>query len=225
MTIAVDALLLAAKDLRIELRTRQVTTAAAALSAITLVIVGLAVGPDPDRIRQLAPGLTWIALLYSVVVVGDRLERIDRAQDAFSGLWLAVADRRAIFLGKVVSLTIVLAVLQLGLWGLAIVLLDVAPRLELVALLPIAGLTGLSAAAVGALVLALVATAEQRTLLLPVALLPLLVPTLVSGVNASAAAIDGRLDQAGGWLVLLLAEAALFVGLGLLTYEAAAAPE
>ncbi len=225
MSLATDVAALAAKDIRIELRTRQASGAAAALGAIALVLVGLAVGPDADRLRQLAPSVIWIALLFATVTVADRFERIDRADDAFSALWLVAADRRAIYLAKVVSLTLVLGLLQLGLWLLAVALLDLSLRIELLALLPIVWLTAWSTASVGALALALVSAAAHRMLLLPVLLLPLLVPTLVAGVGASVAVLDGRIADAGGWGTILSIEAALFCGLGILLYEAAAAPE
>ena len=225
MNLAAAAIALARKDLLVELRARQAMASALALAAVALVLVGLAVGPDPDRLRALAPALVWIALLYASIAVADRLERIDRSDDAFSGLWLVLADRRAIYLGRVVSLAIFLGVLQLTLWAAAALLLDLPLAIEALALVPLAALSALAAAAASALVLALVADANHRPLLLPVALLPMLVPTFLAGVQASSAVLDGRAGDATGWVAALLIESALFSGLGLLTYESAAAPD
>ena len=225
MSLMPTALALARKDLLVELRARQAIATAIALAAVALVLVGLAVGPDPDRLRALAPALVWIALLYASIAVAERLERIDRSDDAFSGLWLVLADRRAIYVGRVVSLTIFLAVLQLTLWVSAALLLDLPLNLEALALAPIAALSALTAASASALVVALVADAGHRPLLLPVALLPLLVPTFLAGVQASSAVLEGRIADVAGWVTTLLIEAALFSGLGLLTYETAASPE
>lgn len=224
MSLLADAVMLARKDLTVELRARHALASALALSGVALVLVGLAVGPDPARLRELAPGLVWIALLYAAIAVAERLERIDRSDDAFTGLWLVLADRRSIYVGRVISLAFVLVVLELGLWLAAGFLLDAPLGPSAVLLLPLAGLTGLAAAAAVALVMALVAEAGQRALLLPVALLPLLVPTFLAGVQASSLVISGRPGDAGGWAAALVIEAALFVGLGLLTYESAASP-
>lgn len=220
-----DAIALARKDLLVELRARQAIATAVALAAVALVLVGLAVGPEPDLLRALAPALVWIALLYAAIAVAERLERIDRADDAFSGLWLALADRRAIYVGRVVSLAIFLAVLQLALWLAAALLLDLQLDLKALALVPIAALSALTAACASALVVALVADASHRPLLLPVALLPLLVPTFLAGVQASSAVLQSRLGDASGWVLALVIEAALFAGLGLLTYETVASPD
>lgn len=225
MSLLADALLLARKDLVVEARARQAIASAIAIAGIALVLVGLAVGPDPNRLRALAPAVVWIALLYAAIAVAERLERIDRADDAFSGLWLVLADRRSIYLGRVLSLATVLALLQLAIWLAAALLLDLPLRLEAVAIVPLAACTAITAAAASALTVALVADARHRPLLLPVALLPLLVPTFLAGVQGSTAVLDGRLGDAAGWAAALLIETALFTGLGLLTYETAASPD
>ena len=225
MSLFADAMALARKDLLVEVRARQAAASAVALAGIALVLVGLAVGPAPDRLRALAPALVWIALLYAAIAVAERLERTDRSDDAFAGLWLVLADRRSIYVGRVLSLSTVLELLQLAIWGVAAFLLDLPLRPEAIALVPLAALTAVTAASASALVLALVADATHRPLLLPVALLPLLVPTFLAGVQASSAVLEGRLGDATGWVAALLIEAALFAGLGLLTYETAASPD
>lgn len=225
MSLLSDALVLTGKDLRVETRTRDALAAGGALAAVALVVVGLALGPDLARLRSLAPSLTWIALLYAAIAMADRLEQIDRRDDAFSALWLTLADRRAIYVGRVLSLSVVLTGLQLALWALGWFLLNVVPVPALAALVPMSAVTSFCAATVTATVTALVAASRQRTLLLPVLLLPLLVPTLLAGVQTSSALLDGRPGEAVGWLAVLIAQSALFAGLGLLSYEAAATPE
>jgi len=225
LSLLADAIVLARKDLLVEIRARQAMASALALAGIALILVGLAVGPDPERLRGLAPALVWIALLYAAIAVAERLERIDRSDDAFAGLWLALADRRSIYIGRVLSLAAVLALLQLAIWLAAALLLDLPLRLDAVVLVPLAALTAVTAATATALTLALVADASHRPLLLPVALLPLLVPTFLAGVQASSAVLESRLADAAGWVAALFIEAALFAGLGLITYETAAAPD
>ena len=225
MSLLTDAVALARKDLLVEVRARQAMASSAALAGIALILVGLAVGPEPERLRSLAPALVWIALLYAAIAVAERLEQIDRTDEAFVGLWLVLADRRALFIGRVLSLSTALLLLQLAIWVAAVLLLDLPLRAEAMAIVPLAALTAVAAASVSALVLVLVADADHRPLLLPVALLPLLVPTFLAGVQASSAILEARLGDALGWVGALGIEAALFVGVGLLTYETAASPD
>lgn len=220
-----DALALARKDLLVEVRARHALASAVALAGIALVVVGLAVGPDPVRLRTLAPALVWTTVLYAAIAVAERLDRIDRSDDAAAGLWLVLADRRSMFLGRVMSLALTLGVLQLGVWTAAGLLLDLSLTPQTLALVPLAALTAIAAAAATALVQPLVADANHRPLLLPVALLPLLVPTFLAGVQTGSAVLGGQLTEAAGWVAALVIESALFLGLGLLTFESAASPE
>ncbi len=220
-----DILVLAKKDLRIEMRSPSAAIGAITLGVIGLIVTGLATGPDPVRLRTIAPGLAWLAVLYAAIVVSERLDRVDRTDDAFSDLWLSVRDRRAIFAGKVLALALILWMITLALLVAAVVLLNMAPSPVAVAVVPLAGLASLAIATGAALVTAVMGSSSQRILLLPVALLPLLVPALLAASQATAALLEGRPEAALPWSGLLTAQAALFGGLGLLVYEAGAAPE
>jgi heme exporter protein CcmB len=225
MTLASASLLLARKDLRIELRTRAALVGTLTLGAAALVMAGLAAGPDLGRLRDLAPALMAIAALFASLAMADRLDAIDRENEAVEGLWLCLDDRRAIYLGKTLALTTLQSVLGLALWLMAIVLLDIPVGPALLWLPALVAFGASSAAAATALAVGLVGHTDQRTVLLPVVMLPMLVPTLLANVNGGRALIDGDPALAFGWVVVLAAETALFVGLGLLAYEAIAKPE
>ena len=225
MSLLVDAVVLARKDIRVELRARQAFGSAAALAGIALILIGLAVGPQPERLRSLAPAVVWIALLYAALAVAERLEQIDRSDEAFTGLWLVLTDRRSLFVGRVISLSVALFLLQLAIWVAATILLDLPVRPEYAGLVLVATFTSLAAASVIALVSAVVADADRRSLLVPVALLPLLVPTFIAGVQASTALLDGRSSDGLLWTGAAAVEAGLFIGVGLLAYESAARPD
>lgn len=220
-----DVAMLAAKDLRVELRSPASAVGALMLGLIGLVVTGLAAGPDTARLRTIAPGLAWLAVVYAAIAVGDRLDRLERADDAVAVVWLAVADRRAIYAGKVVALTSVLWTITLALLGAALVLLNVEATPTAIVLVPFAGLACLALANAVTLVTAVVGATGQRSLFIPVALLPLLAPTLLAAAQASAALLAGQLDAAWPWFGLLASQAALTGGLGLLVYEAGVALE
>jgi len=220
-----DARWLAVKDLRIEWRSPGSIAGALTLGLIGLVVTGLAAGPDTARLQSIAPGLAWLAIVYAAITVGERLERIDRADDAFAGVWLSVADPRSIFVGKVVALTVVLWTITLALLGAAVVLLNVEISLASIGLVPVAALACLALASATSLVASVIGTNGQRILLLPVILLPLLAPSLLAASQATGALLAGRFTAALPWTGLLAIEAALFLGLGLLTYESGVALE
>lgn len=215
---------LGVKDLRCVWRTRTALVAAATVGAVGLVLASMAAGPDTDRLRQLAPALTWLVLLFSTVGLAERLDRLEREDEAFSAVWLLVPDHRAIFLGKIIAAALLLTVLATALWSLSLVLLDVSIGPGLLGVVLIIPMGAFAAAVASMLAVSLVADVPERTLLLPVLLLPLLVPTLLASVEASDAALTGQADVALRWAALLVAQSLLMLGAGLLTYEAAAAP-
>ncbi len=226
MTLLADARLLAAAQLRTELRGRAAIAASATVGALGLILVGLVAGPDLARLRDLGPGLVWLGLLYAVIALADRLDATLHTQEAHSAFWLVVADRRAIYLGTVAALTALLLGLVLALAMLATILLGLRlPSAGLPLLVVACAIGALAASAVAVLVSALVRASVQRVLLAPVILLPLLAPTLLAGSGALRALVASESSALVGWLALLTAQAALFLGLGLLTYEAAATPE
>lgn len=220
-----DVRALAAKDLRIELRSPASIAGALTLGLIGLVATGIAAGPDTARLRAIAPGLAWLSVVYAAIAVGERLDRLDRTDDAFSVAWLAVRDRRSIYGGKVIALTLILWTISLALLGTAVVLLNIEASPLALGLIPLAGIVALALAGGVGLVTGVVAATSQRLLLLPVALLPLLAPTLLAASQATAALIEGRFDAALPWFGLLGTQAALFTGVGLLVYEAGVALE
>jgi heme exporter protein B len=206
------------------MRTSLATTAA--LGALGLLLVGLAAGADLGRLRALGPGLVWLGLLYGAIALAERLEAVTHENDAHSAFWLVLADRRALYLGSVAALAALLAGLVVALTLLAGILMDMSvPLARWPIFLMVVGLGALAAAAVSALVAALLGGSGQRALLAPVLLLPLLAPTLLAGSGALTALLAADASSVVGWTALLAAQAALFGGLGLLTFEAAAAPE
>lgn len=226
MTVLGDAGLLARAQLQSELRGRTTLAASAALGALGLILTALVAGPDGARLRALGPGLVWLGVLYGVIGLAERLDAVLREHDAHSALWLTVADRRAIYLGAVGALATLLVGLVVSLALLASVLLDL--RLAAAAwpvVLLVAALGSLAAAAVGVLVSSLIGASDQRALLGPVVLLPLLAPTMLAGSGSLTAIASGDGAATVGWAGLLAIQAALFLGVGLLTFEAAAAPE
>jgi ABC-type transport system involved in cytochrome c biogenesis permease component len=73
-------------------------------------------------------------------------------------------------------------------------------------------LGGFGLCAVGTTLAALLAAMRLREVIVPVVLFPLCVPLLISGAQASVAAIRG--DSSAAWMVTIALFDLLFVGLG-----------
>ena len=62
-----DAVLVAGKDLRIEARSRIGLWQVVPFAFLVLVLLAFAIGPDQSALRHAAPGIFWVALLFSTV--------------------------------------------------------------------------------------------------------------------------------------------------------------
>ena len=93
-----DALLVAGKDLRIEARSRVGLWQVVPFAFLVLVLLAFAIGPDEGPLRHAAPGIFWIAVLFSTVLAIQRSVAIESGEGTRDGLRLSGIDPAGIFL-------------------------------------------------------------------------------------------------------------------------------
>jgi heme exporter protein B len=216
-----DAMLVCGKDLRIELRTRVLLWQVVPFGILTLVLFALALGPSATELRQGAPGLLWLALLFAAVLATTRSAGIEAPEGTRSSIRLLGLDAGGVFLGKAAALAVQLlaiaVVLEVGLlvfFHVGAVRLGIASPLELCALAALA--------AVGTLYGAVVAGTDVAGTLLPLLVLPALAPVLIAGEKGTAAVLAG--GGPGRWAIILLVMAVAYLGVGTLLYGALEEP-
>jgi heme exporter protein B len=210
-----------AKDVRLELRTKE---SVPAMTLFTLTVYVLFhFGLDRDSLDgELAAGVLWVTLLLAAVIGVTRLFAAEREQGGIDALLLAPIDRSALFLAKATALFLFLVAVEIVAVP-AFGLLLLGPGLggtlpELVAILL---LGNLGIAAVGALVAALAAETRARELIAPLLLLPLLVPVLISCAQATEPLLrpDQGPEDLGRWLGLLSLYDVVFVLLSVAVFD------
>jgi heme exporter protein B len=203
MRRTVGALL--AKDLALELRTREGVPAMVLFSITTYVVFHF--GLDRNSIDgDLAAGVLWVTLLFAAILGINRLFVAEHEQGGFDGFLLAPVDRTALFVAKAIALFGFLCVVELiAVPAFAVLLLgpslgQALPGLALVLLAANAGI-----AVVGTLVAALAIQTRARDLMVPLLVLPLLVPVVLGASRATAPLLGqgGAGALPGDWLSLL----------------------
>jgi heme exporter protein B len=186
VTYLADVATLAAKDLRLELRSRDTVPAMLLFVLSTLVVFNFAL--PAGATAEAAYGLLWAALVFTAILGLTRAFAAEREQRVLDGLVLTPADRSAIWLGKAIAVAAFLALAELvALPAFALFFEPVS--WELVAAVALASV---GFAAVGTLLAAMAAASRARELLLPLLFLPLVIPIVVGGVGASIASDPGR---------------------------------
>ena len=123
-----DAVLVAGKDLRIEARSRVALWQVVPFAVLVLVLLAFAIGPDQASLRHAAPGIFWVALLFSTVLAIQRSVAVESGEGTRDGLRLSGIDPAGIFLGKAAAVALQLLVLQVVLWVGVTFLFDVHVR-------------------------------------------------------------------------------------------------
>ena len=120
-----DAVLVAGKDLRIEARARVALWQVVPFAVLVLVLLAFAIGPDQSSLRHAAPGIFWVALLFSTVLAIQRSVAVESGEGTRDGLRLSGIDPAGIFLGKAAAVGLQLLLLQVVLWAGITFLFDV----------------------------------------------------------------------------------------------------
>ena len=213
-----DAVLVAGKDLRIELRSRVVLHQVLPFGVLVLLLFAFALGPERGALRQAAPGLFWLAVLFAGVLAVQRSVAVEAGEGTRDGLRLSGLDPAGIFLGKTAAVVVELLVLEAVL--AAGVLLFFGAGVHSAGLLVLASLTGTAGmAAIGTLYGSLSAGLRVRETLLPLLALPVLAPVLVAGTRAWQLGLGtGPSGGSEAWVAMLLAFAAVYLALGVLVF-------
>jgi heme exporter protein B len=202
-----DTVVLARKDLLLELRARDTLPAMLLFVAAILVVFHFALPTSTSTVASI--GVLWIAILFTALLGLGRAFVAEREQGLLDGLVLAPCDRSAIWLAKGAATLVFLGVAEL----LALPLFALFFR-------PLTGtavagfvLADVGICAVGTLFSAIAAAGRARELLLPLLFLPAAIPLVIGGVGASVS------DDAGRYLSLLALYDVVFGLIAWATFE------
>ena len=209
------------KDLRIELRSREIVYTMAFFGGLLVVVYSFVFPVDPKLVRAAVPGMLWVSVAFAGTIGLGRAFDRERENDTMRALLLAPVPRLAVFLGKAIAIAaLVLAVTAVCVPALAL-LLDAPLFAEPGPLVLVLVLGAIGFATVGTVFAASMLKVRSRDVLLPVVLYPLLVPLFVAGTSATAALIAERadLDKAWYWIGFLGLYDAAFLVLSLWIFE------
>ena len=200
------------KDLRIELRTREVFYTSL-LFAVVLVTVFLFSGfGETADVRRAAPGVLWVCIAFGGTLVFGRTFQREREQRAVLGLLLAPNAIGPLFVAKLSVNVLMLGAVEMLLLPLvaAVFRLDISAIIGPLVALLLAGTLGFCA--LGTVLAAALSTLRLREVLMPIVLFPICLPLLLSGVKGTSALIEtGSAAAALPWLSIMIAFDALFL--------------
>lgn len=206
------------KDVRAELRSRELIGSMALFALLAVLVFSFALDLNREGKLDAISGVLWVTLIFASILGLNRSMAMERDQGNLDALLLAPISRSAIYIGKLAgNLVFVLAVAVVLALTISILfnasLFD--PRLILVIAL---GSVGYST--VGTLLAAMSVQTRARESLLPIIMLPIALPLLLSAVRATSAMLTGAPeDQWLPWLSILAVLDVIFLVLSFLLFE------
>lgn len=183
-------LALIVRELRLAARHGGDTLGALLFFFVAATLFPLAIGPSPQTLARIAPGIIWVCALLAALLPLDRLFGADFEDGSLDQLLLSGLPASLVALAKAASHWLITGV----------PLLCAAFPLSVMLRLPVAAVPALlEGLALGTALLSLIGTAcaavvlgaRRGGVLLPVLVLPLVVPVVIFGAAAADAAGAG----------------------------------
>jgi heme exporter protein B len=217
VTWLASAAVIAAKDLRLELRTRDVVTSVG-LFALLVVVTASFTLPLEGSVREgIAAGVLWMAFLFAALLGLGRSMATEDEEGCLAGLLVSPAPREGIFLGKLASNLIFTAGVEALIVPLFIALLQLQVGTPALLVVSVA-LGTLGILTVGTLFAAIAVGTRGREAILPLLVLPVSVPIVIASVKTTESALVGTWGGSTAWLLLMIGFDALFLLVALATF-------
>ena len=209
------------KDLRVETRSWEMFSTTLSFAVSCVLVFSFAFVRLGRPIEGAAAGIPWIVMAFSgTLALGRAFER-ERNHDALHGLLMAPVDRAAIFLGKLLGVALLMAVVEaiivpvVAFWFQA----PLFDHLGYFLLLLVTGTLGF--ASVGTLFAAMLLRTKSRSVLLPILLYPVTFVVLLAGVGGTVALVQSEVnfELVRLWAAVLIFFDVVFMTLALWTFE------
>lgn len=183
------------KDIRQELRTREMLTSMVVYALLVLTIYGAALSQVADGLQvvSFAGGLLWALIVFTSLLGLNRSFSHETESGCLEGILLAPVDRSVIFLAKATSNLLFLAAVEVIVIPLFFLFFlsgaDVAATTPMIVLPLAVGTVGV--AGVGTLLSTIAIDTRGRDVLLAILFIPVIFPLLYACVSATTTAFMG----------------------------------
>ncbi len=204
------------KDVRCELRSKQMWIGMGLFALLVLVIFNFAFDLRVENTAAVAPGVLWVSFIFASFLGLGRTIAAEREHGSLDRLLLCPVNRKAIYLAKLLGNVLFIGVVEIVALPVFSILFNVPFAVG--GLIPVVLLGTLGIASVGTLFSAMAAATRARDLLLPVLVFPLIVPIVIAAVRATGEVMAITANEPP-WLGLIAAFDAIFLTLSTLLFE------
>jgi heme exporter protein B len=221
MAFARQVLVIMAKDLRAELRTKEAINASLSFGVVVLLLFSFAFDPDEETVKAISGGLLWIVFAFAGTLLLNRSFARELNNDCLDALISAPIPGAALFLGKALAnfcLVLAVELIALPLFGIFYNVRWTSQFWELMLVIVLAtwGMT-----VTGTIFSALTVNIRLREVMLPILNFPILIPALLGAMQLTSALIAGKPITADNdsWLKMLIGFDVMYTAVSLALVE------
>ncbi len=218
-----QALAVAAKDLRSEIRSKESINASLAFALVILFLFSLAFDPTSDEVREIAGGLLWLVFAFAGTLILNRSFARELVNDCLDALLASPVSGAQLYLGKALANFVILMAVEALSMPVFSIFYNVhwkdAQTIWILAGVMLLGTWGLTV--IGTLFSAMTVNLRLRELMLPMLVYPMMIPALMGAITLSALLVAGEPLGADNqiWFRLLVAFDVIFTLLSLALVE------
>lgn len=226
------ALMLAAKDLRSDARSKEIVPAMAVFSLCLTFLFSMTLPPGAGdapipvpmagaaSVRELAGTYLWVSILFASMIGFGRTSASDSQGSRIEGLLLTPTDPVAIFFGRVLANFTFLCLLEAAVLPFFILFLEVRASLLWPQLIAVAFFANAGLAAAGSLFGAASQNARAKDLVLPLLSFPIMLPVVLGASRLTSQLMTyGAIGPERRWFILIGVFDIVLIAIGAVTYE------
>jgi heme exporter protein B len=216
-----QALAVAAKDLRSELRSKESINASLSFALVILLLFSFAFDPGSDTVREISGGLLWLVFAFAGTLILNRSFARELVNDCLDALIASPVSGAQLYFGKALANFAILMVVELLSMPVFGIFYNVhwTQSFGLLLLVMALGTWGLTV--IGTLFSAMTVNLRVRELMLPTLVYPMMIPALMGAITLSSKLVAGEPIGADDqiWFRLLVAFDLIFTLLALTFVE------
>src|SRR5438105_8815744 len=216
-----QALAIAAKDLRSELRTKETINASLSFALVILLLFSFVFDTNSETVHEISGGLLWLAFAFAGALILNRSFARELPNDCLDALLSSPTSGAELFAGKALANFVLLIAVECFCLPVFGIFYNVrwTGQLPLLFLVLVLGSWGLTV--IGTMFSAMTVNLRLRELMLPVLVYPMIIPVLMGAIQLTTLLVAGDPIDAENqtWLRVLVAFDMIFTLLSVTLVE------
>src|SRR5438034_10945870 len=182
------------KDLRLEWRSKDAINAMLFFALLVVVVFSFSFDPNAEESRQIAGGLVWVAFLFAAVVALNQTWARELRNQVLDAYRVSPAPANSLFMAKALGNFVFVVLLEALMTPLFIMFYQLRALGPTWQLIPVAVVGTWALVINGTFFAAMSIRTRNRELMLPLLLLPVSIPAVISMVSAATGVLTGEVS-------------------------------